>query len=73
MTSPIHGFSTPLARDLIGMGYEWITEAHPCGHLHNFSGRPVTLPSAHQAHVQEEIQRLNQLHKHEYRGRPGEI
>lgn len=73
MTSPIHGFATPLARDLLAMGYEWVTEAHPCGHLHNFSGRPVTLPSAHMSAVQDELARLNEIHRHAYRGKPGEL
>lgn len=73
MTHPTQGFSTPHARELFAMGAEWMLEAHPCGHLHNFSGRPVTLPSAHMSAVQDELARLNEIHRHAYRGKPGEL
>lgn len=64
MTHPTHNFSTPIARDVFGMGLEFLLEAHPCGHLHNFSGRPVTLPSAHQKQVQDELARLKAIGEH---------
>lgn len=68
-----HQFQTQHGRDLFALMYELTTEAHPCGQMHNFTGRPVTLPSAHMSAVQDELARLNEIHRHAYRGKPGEL
>lgn len=73
MTHPTQGFSTPHARELFAMGAEWLMEVHPDGQMHNFTGRPVTLPSAHTKAIQDELARLSNLQRHEYRGKPGEL
>jgi hypothetical protein len=73
MTHPTQGFSTPHARDLWGMGLDFMLDAHPDGRMHAFTTRPTTLPTASPKVVQDELARLSKLHRHEYRGRPAEL
>ncbi len=73
MTHPTQGFSTPHARDLWGMGLDFMLDAHPDGRMHAFTTRPTTLPTASPKAVQDELARLSKLHRHEYRGRPAEL
>jgi hypothetical protein len=55
------------------MGLELLLEAHPCGEIHNFNNQPVVLPIADPKTIADEVQRVGAIHRHEYRGRPGEI
>ena len=71
MTSPIHGFSTPHARDLWGMGLDFMLDAHPDGRMHAFTSRPTTLPTATPKAVQDELARLKVIGEH--RGTAKEI
>lgn len=64
MTHPTQGFSTPHARELFAMGAEFMMEAHPCGHLHAFTSRPTTLPTATPKAVQDELARLKVIGQH---------
>ncbi len=73
MTHPTHSFETPCAREGWAIGLEYLLEAHPCGQLHNFSGRPVTLPAGNERAIQDEVAQIKRTKGRRPRGLPHEL